>query len=120
MNSLNTEDRPWGSYTVLIDAPDHKVKTITVKADQQLSLQSHKQRHEYWTIVSGMGLFISGHDVDDLDHEVVRAGDTIDIPPGMIHRIKAGGADLTFIEVQLGTYFGEDDITRYEDDFGRA
>ena len=117
---MHHEERPWGSFTTLVDEPNHKVKTITVKAGQQLSLQSHKQRHEYWTIVSGMGLFITGYSVEDLEHEIVRAGDCVDIPPGEIHRIKAGGEDLTFIEVQLGTYFGEDDITRYEDDFGRA
>lgn len=116
----NREERPWGEYTILVDAPDYKVKTITVKAGQQLSLQSHKQRHEYWTIVSGTGYFIGGYDQEHLGAELVKPGDVLDIPPEMLHRIKAGGSDLVFIEVQLGTYFGEDDITRYEDDFGRA
>lgn len=114
------EIRPWGEYLVLIDNTTHKVKRIRVSPNQRLSLQSHKFRHEYWTIVEGTGIFTLGHDVEDCEDELVKAGDTLEIPPEYIHRIQAGDAGLTFIEVQLGASFGEDDITRYEDDHGRA
>jgi len=118
MNQIT--QRPWGNFMILADAIDHKVKSIVVKAGQQLSLQSHKQRKEYWTIIKGTGLFTSGFDLEDLETELVSPGHTLEIPSGMLHRIKAGATDLTFIEVQLGTYFGEDDIERFEDDYGRT
>lgn len=119
MSSSNVENRPWGNYVVLVDHVTHKVKSIIVHAGKRLSLQSHKKRHEYWTVVGGNGVFTYGFDVEHLDTELVKQGDTLEIPPGMLHRIEAGGSDLTFIEVQLGAYFGEDDIERFEDDFGR-
>ena len=114
-----TEQRPWGSFTVLVDEPTHKVKTIMVHAGQRLSLQRHTMRKEYWTIVNGTGLITTGFDLDNLDSELLTIGDTFEIPPHMIHRIQAGGSDLTFIEVQLGAYFGEDDIERLDDDYER-
>ena len=113
-------ERPWGSYTVLVDNPTHKVKSITVKPGQRLSLQRHAMRKEYWTVVEGTGLISTGFDVEDLDTELLTVGDTFEIPPGMIHRMQAGGSDLTFIEVQLGAYFGEDDLERLEDDYERT
>jgi len=78
----SVENRPWGNYVVLSDCNDHKVKSIIVHAKQRLSLQSHKKRHEYWTIVSGNGVFTYGYDVDCLDTELVKQGDTLEIPPG--------------------------------------
>ena len=119
MSLSQTEERPWGSYAVLVDLPTHKVKSILVKAGQRLSLQRHKKRKEFWTIVNGTGVFTCGYDPEYLDTQLATIGDTFEIPTGMIHRIEAGGTDLVFIEVQLGAYFGEDDIERIEDDFGR-
>jgi mannose-6-phosphate isomerase-like protein (cupin superfamily) len=119
-----TEDRPWGSFTVLVDEPTHKVKTITVKAGCKLSLQKHRNRTEYWTVVSGQGWFTSGwgndHIYGTLEKERVGPGDVAYIPCEMTHRVEALDKDLVFIEVQLGDYFGEDDIERLEDDFGRV
>lgn len=108
--------RPWGFYTVLADEPDHKVKRIHVDPHRRLSLQRHRQRAEYWTIVAGEGV------VTRNDEEIpVTGGSTVVIPRGARHRIEnRGDTPLVFIEVQLGTYFGEDDIERFADDYGRA
>lgn len=110
------DERPWGSYTVLEDASDHKVKRIEVAPGKRLSYQRHERRAEHWFVVRGEG-------VVTLDGEVhrVAAGTAIDIPLGAAHRIENPGDDLlVFIEVQHGVYFGEDDIVRLEDDFGRV
>ena len=110
------EVRPWGSYTVLDDAETHKVKRIVVRPGQRLSYQLHHQRAEHWVVVAGTALVT----LDGEEH-VVDPGRAIDIPLGGAHRIENSGTeDLVFIEVQLGTYFGEDDIVRLDDDYGRA
>jgi mannose-6-phosphate isomerase len=114
--SLEHDDRPWGSYDVLDDAGTHKVKRIEVKPGQRLSYQRHERRAEHWFIVAGRA------DVT-IDGEIVSLseGEAIDIPRGAAHRIaNPGDRPLVFIEVQHGDYFGEDDIERLEDDFGRA
>jgi mannose-6-phosphate isomerase len=110
-------ERPWGNYVVLSDdAPDHKVKRIVVHPGKRLSYQRHSKRAEHWFVVAGTGQVT-------LDGVVTKlaAGQAIDIPMGAAHRMANEGAeDVVFIEVQHGTYFGEDDIVRLEDDFGRA
>jgi mannose-6-phosphate isomerase len=109
--------RPWGTYTVLDEsATTHKVKTIEVSPGHRLSLQSHAQRSEHWFVVAGEGLVWR-----DDERISVRSGNAVDIPAGTRHRIECTGLDpLVFIEVQHGTYFGEDDIIRYDDDYGRV
>ena len=116
MTELENDDRPWGSYTVLIDEPDHKVKTIVVLPGCRLSYQVHGKRSEHWFIVRGTGtVVLNERDVP------VEPGVAIDVPAGMAHRIaNTGTEDLVFIEVQTGEYFGEDDIVRLDDDFGRV
>jgi mannose-6-phosphate isomerase len=113
---MEQDTRPWGGYLVLDDAEDHKVKRITVSPGKRLSYQTHSRRAEHWFIVRGAGSVT-------LDGQLVpvRAGTAVDIPIGAAHRIENTGADdLVFIEVQHGDYFGEDDIVRLEDDFGRT
>lgn len=107
---------PWGRWEVLLDEPFYKVKRITVLPDKRLSYQKHFKREEHWTIVEGQALVtLDGRDIP-LD-----PGATIHIPCGTAHRIANPGQDaLVFIEVQRGTYFGEDDIVRLQDDYGRA
>lgn len=108
--------RPWGTYEVLLDDPGHKVKRIFVYPGKRLSLQRHSQRSEHWFMVEGKGNVT-------LDDQVVpvKAGEAVDIPVHTKHRIEnPGNEPLVFIEVQQGTYFGEDDIERFDDDFGRA
>lgn len=110
------DERPWGSYEVLEDAPTHKVKRIEVHGHQRLSYQRHQRRAEHWFVVTGAAHVT----LDGVDH-ALSAGSAIDIPRGAAHRIaNTGDEPLVFIEVQHGDYFGEDDIERLEDDFGRA
>lgn len=116
MREIEHDERPWGSYTVLIDDHDHKVKTIEVLPGKRLSYQRHAKRAEHWVVVRGRAAVT-------LDGSVVELGpgEAIDIPMGAAHRMENPGTErLVFIEVQQGTYFGEDDIERLEDDFGRA
>jgi mannose-6-phosphate isomerase len=113
--SMEEDHRPWGWYQVLADEPDHKVKRIIVFPGKRLSLQRHRYREEHWYILSGQALVTRNQDLIPL-----KKGGAVDIPPEAIHRIENIGSDnVTFIEVQSGTYFGEDDIERIEDDFGR-
>lgn len=108
--------RPWGYYDNLLESDDHKVKEIVVKPGERLSLQKHRQRAEHWTVVSGEAL------VNVEEREVVlKPGQSVDIPIGAVHRItNPGSIPLVFIEVQMGNYFGEDDIIRLEDDYDRC
>lgn len=108
--------RPWGFYEVLADKPDHKVKRITVYPGQRLSYQRHSRRSEHWYVLSGTAVVtLNGEDIE------LQPGRAVDIPVGSWHRIRSSGPDdLVFIEVQTGDYFGEDDIERAEDDYGRA
>jgi len=112
-----TEQRPWGFYEVLSeDMPDHKVKRITVWPGKRLSLQYHRKRREHWVVVAGHGLVtVDGKQLK------LSPSESIDIPLRAQHRIEnIGDGPLVFIEVQQGEYFGEDDIVRLEDDFGRS
>lgn len=111
-----SEQRPWGSYTVLEDVPGYKVKRIDVLPSQRLSYQRHARRAEHWFVVAGTGeVTIDGTSMP------VSAGTSVDVPRGAAHRIaNFGDVELTFIEVQHGDYFGEDDIERLDDDYGRA
>jgi mannose-6-phosphate isomerase len=110
------ETRPWGEFFVLSDEATHKVKRIVVRPGQRLSYQRHQRRAEHWFVVSGLAQVT-------LDGVVrtVAPGEAIDIPRGAAHRIENEGVDdVVFIEVQHGDYFGEDDITRLDDDYGRV
>jgi mannose-6-phosphate isomerase len=108
--------RPWGYFEVLSDASDHKVKRIVVEPGGILSLQRHKQRSEHWFVVSGNGIA----SVDGKDYSV-QSGSVIDIPVLKTHRLESSSPEnLVIIEVQTGKYFGEDDIERLEDKYGRT
>jgi len=116
MKPQNLEDqRPWGNYIVLADEPDHKVKRIVVYPGGRLSLQRHQRRAEHWYILAGRAVVTrNGEEID------LTAFQAVDIPRGAWHRImNPGPENLVFIEVQTGDYFGEDDIERREDDYGR-
>jgi mannose-6-phosphate isomerase len=111
------EHRPWGFYEVLLDdKTDYKVKRITIWPGKRLSLQYHLKRKEHWIVVAGRA-------IATVHKKEVRLspGESIDIPFQAHHRIEnIGNEPLVFIEVQQGEYFGEDDIVRIEDDFGRV
>ncbi len=112
---LEKSDRPWGRYEVLQETATHKVKSIYVLPGKRLSYQRHQKRSEHWYVVDG-----SGEVTLDGKVQLVSAGSVIQVPQDALHRISnTGTKELIFIEVQTGTYFGEDDIERVEDDFGR-
>ena len=109
------EERPWGRFEVLRDRPHFKSKIIIVNPNSQISYQSHGKREEHWITVKGQGEVI-------LNDEVIpiKVGSYVKIPLGAKHRVRNTTAEsLEFIEVQVGTYFGEDDIVRYKDDYQR-
>ena len=111
-----TEQRPWGEFTVLLDKPYTKVKEISVYPGQRLSYQSHKYRQEYWTCVEGeLTVVLDGEEI------FINQGQSVHIPLGAKHRMwnKDAKNKLIVVEVQIGSYFGEDDIIRYEDDYER-
>ena len=117
MSEREHSERPWGNYTVLDDdAPDHKVKRLVVHPGKRLSYQRHAQRAEHWFIVAGTAtVTLDGRMI------TVPAGESIDIPREGAHRVaNEGDTDVVLIEVQRGTYFGEDDIVRLDDDYGRV
>ena len=116
MGDLEHDDRPWGSYTVLADTDSHKVKRLEVLPGKRLSYQRHQHRSEHWFVVEGAGVVtLDGREV------TVAAGEAIDVPVGTAHRIaNPGDVPLVFVEVQHGDSFGEDDIVRLDDDYGRA
>jgi mannose-6-phosphate isomerase len=112
---MKNENRPWGEFKILKETIDFKVKELTVYPSKRLSYQYHQKRSETWIITKGIGEIT-------LDDKIskINKGDIISIPVGMKHRVKNTGAeDLSIIEVQMGEYFGEDDIIRIADDFNR-
>ena len=113
---MNFEERPWGNYTVIYTDDTCQVKKLVVHPGKRLSLQSHKFRSEHWFIVSGQGVAqLDGVEI------TVAPGDSIDVPVKSKHRISCDTeAPLVVIEVQTGSSFTEEDIVRYEDDFGRV
>lgn len=109
------EERPWGSFEILHEEEQLKVKRIIVKPGKRLSLQSHNNRSENWVVLQGRALVI-------LDEKEIplSPNQSVYIPAEAKHRMaNQGDNPVVFIEVQTGTYLGEDDITRYEDDFNR-
>jgi mannose-6-phosphate isomerase len=112
---MEIESRPWGMYEVLLDSPECKVKRITVAPGQKLSYQYHLKRSENWTVVKGYLTVILE------DDKIFRSpGESVRILQGEKHRAWNETDEIVqFIEVQTGTYFGEDDIIRLEDEYNR-
>ena len=108
--------RPWGTFQTIHETKGYKVKRLTVNPGSAISLQYHHKRAEFWTIVSGTGVFT----LDNEERQVSR-GDALHIPVRAHHRLRNEGSELLeLVEVQLGDYLGEDDIVRLSDDYGRA
>jgi mannose-1-phosphate guanylyltransferase/mannose-6-phosphate isomerase len=108
--------RPWGFYESLIQGDRFQVKRIVVNPGQKLSLQKHFHRAEHWVVVHGTALVTRDHEV-----VMVRENESIYLPLGCVHRMEnPGRIPLTIIEVQVGSYTGEDDIVRLEDTYGRS
>lgn len=113
--ALESEQRPWGSWHV-IDAEDgFKIKRIHVNPRSRLSYQSHQHRSEHWVVIAGVATCT-------IDGQVVTAGpgESVDVPLAAKHRLaNEGSEELVIVEVQRGGYTGEDDIERFDDDYGR-
>ncbi|WP_133136453.1 mannose-1-phosphate guanylyltransferase/mannose-6-phosphate isomerase [Legionella rowbothamii] len=108
--------RPWGTYTILEQSERFKIKRIEVKPGASLSLQMHHHRSEHWIVVSGMAKVVNGE-----EEFFVRVNESTYIPAGCKHRLENPGVlDLVMIEVQSGDYLGEDDIVRFQDNYGRG
>ena len=111
-----TVHRPWGTYTVLEEGPGFKLKRIEVKPGARLSLQMHNRRSEHWIVVSGAADVVNGEREIELE-----ANESTYIPIGNKHRLgNSGTVPLVIIEVQCGDYVGEDDIVRFDDQYGRV
>lgn len=111
-----TVHRPWGTYTVLEEGPRFKIKRIVVKPGASLSLQMHHHRSEHWIVVSGMAKVVNG-----TKELFVSTNESTFIPAGHQHRLENPGVlELVMIEVQSGEYLGEDDIVRFQDNYGRV
>jgi len=111
------QQRPWGSFTILDESENFKVKRIEVLPGKRLSYQRHQMRAEHWFVVRGTAkVTLNGSEI------LVKTGESVDIAIGTAHRVENPHFTdrLIFIETQTGTYFGEDDIERLEDDFGRT
>ncbi len=110
-----TAMRPWGTFTVLEESSNYKIKRIVVKPGASLSLQMHHHRSEHWVVVSGQAKVINGE-----QELILNTNESTFIPKGNKHRLENPGLlDLVLIEVQTGDYLGEDDIIRFEDKYGR-
>jgi mannose-6-phosphate isomerase len=115
-NSSRYDERPWGSFTVIDEGEEYKVKRIEVLPGKRLSYQKHAHRAEHWMIVQGSAkVTLDGEEI------ILNSGEVVDIPVGSAHRIEnPGQVKVIFIEIQRGSYLGEDDIVRLQDDFGRT
>tara|TARA_E500000318_G_scaffold63146_1_gene58475 strand:- start:296 stop:1723 length:1428 start_codon:yes stop_codon:yes gene_type:complete len=115
-----TTHRPWGNYRNIDSGDGYQVKRITVTPAGRLSLQSHKHRAEHWTVISGKARVTRGPSMDRLDVIHLDADQSVDIPLGWIHRLENPTDEpLIIVEVQSGAYLGEDDIERFDDQYGR-
>lgn len=113
---MEVGQRPWGTYTVLEEQGNYKIKRIEVNPGHRLSLQKHHHRSEHWIVVSGSALVTCGE-----ERHIVNMNESTFIPVGRLHRLEnPGKIPLVIIEVQSGEYLGEDDIVRLDDDYART
>ncbi|MBZ0159358.1 phosphomannose isomerase type II C-terminal cupin domain [Candidatus Methylomirabilis sp.] len=116
MQTVLTETRPWGRWTVLGEGEGYKVKRIEVSPGHRLSLQRHAHRSEHWIVVAGTAKMSIGDRTS-----FVQIQESTFVPAGTDHRLENPGPHLLIIiEVQNGAYLGEDDIVRFQDDYGRS
>jgi mannose-6-phosphate isomerase len=123
--SVERTERPWGWYESVDEASygptGLKVKRISVLPGKQISLQKHAQRAEHWVVVRGTAVVTLSQPDGSLREVTLQVGQHCDIAVGQIHRLANRTHEpVEIVEVQLGSYLGEDDTTRLADDFGRA
>jgi mannose-6-phosphate isomerase-like protein (cupin superfamily) len=111
-----TTPKDWGNYTVISESARCKIKRLEVTPGHRLSLQSHRHRSEHWVVISGVAKVTVGDQVLTLT-----PNQSTFVPALAQHRLEnPGHIPLVIIEIQTGEYLGEDDITRYDDDYGRT
>ncbi len=112
----NYIEKPWGGFMQIDEGDTYNVKRIEVNPGHRLSYQKHSKRSENWFVVAGTAkVLLDGKEI------ILIPGESVEIPIGACHRVENCGEErLVFIEIQRGTYFGEDDIVRLEDDYGRT
>jgi mannose-1-phosphate guanylyltransferase/mannose-6-phosphate isomerase len=116
IENIERTERPWGWYETVSEVAGNKVKRIRVHPGQQLSLQKHHQRAEHWVVVLGTARIT----LDDRQFDL-QPGQSCDIAVGQVHRLANLTAEaVEIVEVQFGSYLGEDDIVRLEDNYGRV
>ncbi|HYW56155.1 MAG TPA: phosphomannose isomerase type II C-terminal cupin domain [Polaromonas sp.] len=114
--TIERTERPWGWYETVSEVAGNKIKRIGVNPGQQLSLQKHHQRSEHWVVVQGTARIT----LDDREFDL-QPGQACDIAIGQVHRLANLTQDtVEIVEVQFGSYLGEDDIVRLQDNYGRA
>jgi len=115
MTELFTEHRPWGYYTILDEGESYKVKKLVINPGERFSLQTHKFRSEFWTVVEGNPVIVCGESTKEYT-----IGEHVLIPRETLHRLEnKTDSRVIVIEIQNGSYLGEDDIVRYADDYNR-
>jgi mannose-1-phosphate guanylyltransferase/mannose-6-phosphate isomerase len=113
--TVERTQRPWGWYETVSEVAGNKIKRIGVLPGQQISLQKHHQRAEHWVVVQGVARVTLDERTFDLP-----TGGHCDIAVGQVHRLANVTTDpVEIVEVQFGSYLGEDDIVRLQDDYGR-
>ena len=113
--TIERTERPWGWYETISEVPGNKIKRIGVHPGQQLSLQKHHQRAEHWVVTTGTARMT----LDDRQFDL-QPGEYCDIAIGQVHRLaNLTNGPVEIVEVQFGSYLGEDDIVRLQDDYGR-
>lgn len=116
MSDYYHEERPWGTFKILYETPEMKVKELVVKPGGRLSYQLHYKRDEHWLIIRGVAIVTLNNQVRELV-----PGESVDVQAETKHRIENNGKeDVVIIEIQTGSYFGEDDIVRFSDDYNRV
>lgn len=109
------ENRPWGCYEILFEDETYKVKKLIINPNKRLSLQTHEHRSEHWVVVKGTIKVRIGD-----NEQILTKNESAYVPRKMLHRIENEGFEESIVvETQVGDYLGEDDIVRYEDDYGR-
>ncbi len=115
-NYKDKEERPWGVFFILHDEKKYKIKRLEIYPGKRLSYQYHLKRSETWTIIQGSPIITLNDNIKTFNE-----GDTVVIKKGVKHRVEnLGNENIIIIEVQTGSYFGEDDIIRLEDDYNRV
>jgi mannose-6-phosphate isomerase len=119
--TVERTERPWGWYESVDEVVGSKIKRIGVHPGKQISLQKHAQRAEHWVVVRGTAVVTLGQLDGSLQEITLQVGQHCDIAIGQIHRLaNRTNEPVEIVEVQMGSYLGEDDITRLADDFGRV